>query len=112
MTKRVRNTICFAAMGLIFAVVLAANVLCAVFDEVITGYLYGSGITYDSEQQQHALAFSDNLCKEMTEEGVVLLKNDEIGGGEKALPLAGVDKVNIFGWRGASPAGYSAATGL
>ena len=103
MTKRVRNAICFAAMGLIFAVVLAANVLCAVFDEVITGYLYGSGITYDSEQQQHALAFSDNLCKEMTEEGVVLLKNDEIDGGEKALPLAGVDKVNIFGWAGSKP---------
>ena len=105
MTKRIRNAICITAMALIFAIVLAANIVCAVFDEVITGYLYGSGITYDSEAQQKALAFSDTLCREMTEEGVVLLKNEPLGNGKKALPLDGVDKVNIFGWAG-SKAGW------
>ena len=55
---------------------------------------------------EEALEFSDNLCREMTEEGIILLKNDKKDG-VPALPLAEeeIAKINIFGW-GASDAGW------
>lgn len=101
MKRTARNAICFTAMALIFAVVLAANILCAVFNEVITGWFFGSGITYDSQAQQEALEFSDELCKDITEEGIVLLKNNAGADGSTVLPFAeDTNKVNIFGWTG------------
>ena len=92
-----KKTICFAAMALIFAIVLACNVVCAVYFDVISGWFHGSGISYDNEKTQEALALSDALCRDIVEEGVVLLKNEN-----NALPLAAEEaaKVNIFGWSG------------
>lgn len=104
--KTIVRAICIAVMALIFAAVLAGNIVASHFSDLITEYFHGAGISYEGEAVENALAFSDQLCQEITEEGVILLKNnkkDDV----PALPLTEdeMEKINIFGW-GASDGGW------
>lgn len=90
------RTICFIAMGLILAIVLAANIVAGYFGEMITIYFYGSGITYENNETfAAAVAESKDLNLEIAEEGSVLVRNEN-----DALPLSQEElkKVNVFGW--------------
>ena len=76
MTKKtVIRVVCFAVMGLLFAAVLAGNIVASHFSDLITEYFHGAGISYEGEAVANALKYSDQLCREMTEEGIVLLEN-------------------------------------
>ena len=106
MKKTVVRAICFTVMGLIFAAVLAGNIVAAHFSDLITEVFHGAGISYEGENVEQALEFSDQLCQDMTEEGIILLENKETDG-KAALPLTEDEakKVNVFGW-GASDGGW------
>lgn len=103
MNKKVlTRIICFVSMGLILAALLVGNVVASTFSTVITEFFHGSGVDTNTEEAKNAFAFSDELCKTITEEGIVLLKNEN-----NALPLGEDEakKVNVFGW-GASDGGW------
>ncbi len=102
MTKKtVIRVVCFAVMGLLFAAVLAGNIVASHFSDLITEYFHGAGISYEGEAVANALKYSDQLCREMTEEGIVLLENKETDG-KAALPLTEDEakNINVFGWAG------------
>ena len=99
MTKKtVIRVVCFAVMGLLFAAVLAGNIVASHFSDLITEYFHGAGISYEGEAVENALQYSDQLCREMTEEGIVLLENKETDG-KAALPLTEDEakNINVFG---------------
>ncbi len=98
----IKSIISLIAIGLICAILIAGNIICYTFNEVITGFLCGGGSTLGTG----ALAESDELCREIEKEGIVLLKNGNVSAGKKSLPLsADLKKVNVFGW-GATDAGF------
>ncbi len=99
MKKIIVRAVCFSVMGLIFAAVLAGNIVASHFSDLITEYFHGAGISYEGERVEEALEASDKLCQEITEEGVILLKNNEKDG-VPTLPLTEneIKKINIFGW--------------
>ncbi len=98
----------FAVMAVLAIALIIGNVACAIYFDLITEYLHGSGMsgTFDSAEMQEALSKNDELVQEMEAEGIVLLRNEERGG-KKTLPLSQeqMEKVNLFGW-GSSDAGW------
>ena len=92
----------FCAIGLLGAATITANVILNVplpggnnLSALITNYLYGSGVNYDNETFQQAVAQSKDLNLEIGEEGIVLVKNEN-----NTLPLTADEskKINVFGW--------------
>lgn len=104
----IANKVCIGIMAFLLCVVIAFNVTCAILFELITGYFHGSGIEFTGEKTQAALALSDDLCKEMVGEGVVLLTNKD-----ETLPLTKSDlaQVNVFGWRAINNGWIGGASG-
>ena len=102
------NKISFGIMALILCVVIAFNITCFMLFELITGYFHGSGIEFTGEDAQKALAVSDELCREMVGEGIVLVENKD-----DTLPLSKSDlyQVNIFGWRAINNGWIGGASG-
>lgn len=102
------NKISLGAIAFILCVVIAFNIACFMLFELITGFFHGSGIEFTSAATQQALAVSDELCREMVGEGVVLLENKD-----DTLPLSKSDlyAVNIFGWRAINNGWIGGASG-
>lgn len=94
------NIIKLSIMALAIVLTIAGNIVCGVFSGMITTALGGYKTDFDSEKVKVALAKSDALCREIIEEGTVLLKNDG------ALPVTDTKKFNLFGW-GSSSLMYS-----
>lgn len=100
--SKASKTIQVAAMALILAIVIAANIAAASFSEIISIYLYGFGKDFSNLDT----SVGNETCIEIESEGVVLLKNNG------ALPLENADKnadgkyaVSVFGW-GATNGGF------
>lgn len=74
-------------MGLIAVLMAALIIASVIFADTISMFLYGIGSA--------TLAEGAELCEDVTEEGTVLLKNED-----GALPLTEDEakKVNVFGW--------------
>lgn len=83
------NTPFMALIAIIMAALIVASCM---FADTISLFLYGVG---DSKGDPQTLADGAALCEEITEEGTVLLKNED-----NALPLSEeeAEKVNVFGW--------------
>lgn len=56
--------------------------------------------------QETLKAYMDQICQTVEEEGIVLIKNDKIEGGENALPMAKNSKISLFG-QGSARFNYS-----
>lgn len=78
------------AIGISF---LIGNVFCILLSDSITLSLCGDGTLFEGEEFEYAQKLGDEMCREIAEEGIVLLKN-----ANGALPLGDVQKVNVFGW--------------
>ncbi len=76
-------------MAVLLAVIIALATLATTYKETISRFLYGVGGSSSAETVAQGL----DLCEEIVDEGVVLLKNQN-----NTLPLAKMDKVNVFGW--------------
>ena len=87
----------FTATALILVVTIVLNAAAFKFSDAITGLLSGTGVSFDSQETQQALAQSDDLVRALAEDSMVLLKNQEVDG-TPALPLQSSErKVNLFG---------------
>ena len=85
-----------SAIAFLLIFLIGANTACYMFFDTITTYLCGSGINFTGESLNEALAASDDLIRDIQEEGTVLVKNDD-----GCLPLTKeeISRVNVFGWR-------------
>jgi len=86
------------AAGATLAVLVAANVVAGIYSPQITNVLCGTGDNFDAATE--TLELSDELCRKMGEESIVLLRNEN-----QALPISDLNKVNLFGW-GATDEGF------
>ena len=87
---------CISAVA---AVMLALVIAASMFWQDISLWLYGRSQNTDAA----VLESGAELCEDIVEEGVVLLKNEKDDKGNAALPLTSqeLDKgVNVFGWAG------------
>lgn len=102
MKLKLKKGLCIGIDIFVSLLLVGCNVTCGILNELITGYLCGSNVDYSKNETQEALQVSDALCKEITEEGIVLLENKD-----DFLPLSKSElaNVNVFGW-GATDAGW------
>ncbi len=107
--KIITRTVCLTLIAVLLAALIAGNVVCYNFKNIITQYLCGFGLDEDSTETMEARASGNALAAKVTEEGAVLLKNNGV------LPLAKDAKVNVFGWAGSDdgfiPQGTGSGTG-
>ncbi len=84
-------------MAVIAVIMVAVIIASVMFADTISLYLYGLG-SIDIDEK--TLSEGTQLCEDITEEGIVLLKNDSDSSGNAALPLSEdeISKVNVFGW--------------
>ena len=98
-----KKIVALVSMGLIFSIVLAGNIVAGYFGEMITTFFYGSGVEFgDNETFDQAIAESKELNKQIAEEGIVMVRNEN-----NALPLQEneLQKINVFGWS-STPGGW------
>lgn len=103
MKKNKKKIVPIVCMGLIFSIVLAGNIVAGYFGDMITTYFYGSGVEFEgNETFNEAIAESKELNKQISEEGIVMVRNEN-----NALPLQENEtkKINVFGWS-STPGGW------
>lgn len=107
MKLKLSAKICLGVMAFTVCVVLAINITCGIFYELITGYFHGVGISFEGEEIAQALEQSDALGRQIMEEGVVLVKNDGL------LPMSKseLSRLNVFGWRSINNAWIGGSSG-
>lgn len=94
MKTNVKRAIWLSVFGVILAVLIACNVVCGFYSNIITMALCGPGVSFEGEEVANARALGEELCEKLAAESVVMLKNDN-----DALPLAENERnVNVFGW--------------
>ena len=81
-------------VAIILAVVVVANMICIGPEYGIINNAFGD--TYLLSDS--TIAESEQLVKDIADEGIVLLKNDS-----GVLPLTDVTKLNVFGWSSTNP---------
>lgn len=81
-------------VAVILAIAITANVICMGPEYALLNNTFGDQY-YLTEG---TIADSEQLVKDIANEGIVLLKNDD-----NALPLADVTKLNVFGWASTNP---------
>ncbi len=77
---------------LLTLVIVVTNILLGPVYSMVNMAMGGGKISEESSNN------AKELCTEIAEEGIVLLKNDDA-----ALPLASGTKVNVFGWSSTNP---------
>ncbi len=101
MNKVVKRIICFSVMAVVVIALAVGNVFAFIYANPITAFLAGTGDTGASEETLQA---GDDLCRQLGEEGAVLLKNQTDADKEPALPLEeDENKVNLFGFSAYDP---------
>lgn len=83
-----------AVVAVILAVIIIANMICLGPEYGLINNAFGD--TYLLSED--TIAASEQLVKDIADEGIVLLKNEG-----NALPLSGVTKLNVFGWSSTNP---------
>ena len=86
----VLNSVICCLLAVLF---IAANVALGVLFDLITSALGGYGLDLSSEEAKAVQDEAIDFTKEITAEGIVLLRNER-----DTLPLEDTDKVNLFGW--------------
>ncbi len=84
--------------AILLVALFVGNMYANSYSKVITSFLCGTG--EDFSDAKVALEASDDLCRKIGDESIVLLKN-----ANNTLPISDLDKVNIFGW-GATDEGF------
>ena len=89
-----------AAIAMVLAVVVCANMICFGPMATLIGLATGNGTLSDETNEEAA-----EVAEEIMEDGIVLLKNESL------LPLNETKKLNIFGWESINPAYGGAGSG-
>lgn len=96
-----KNIVKLSVMAVALALLIVGNVVCGIYSGMITMAFGGYKTDFSKDGVKTALAASDELCRQIIEEGAVLLKNEN-----SALPVKDTNKINLFGW-GSSSLMYS-----
>lgn len=80
-------------IGVLSLAFIAANVTIGVLFDWLTMYTNDMGVKVDTPEAEVAQAESKVFTKEITKEGMTLLRNER-----GTLPLAKASKINLFGW--------------
>lgn len=83
-------------LSLLLILGIAANIALAHFSDVIT--MYFNEIDVESEEAVEAREHSEEVAKQIADEGIVLLQNNE-----DLLPLQETNRLNVFGWSFTDP---------
>ncbi|MBO5328522.1 MAG: glycoside hydrolase family 3 C-terminal domain-containing protein, partial [Clostridia bacterium] len=97
MNKLVKKIVSFSAIGAVLAGLSIGNAFAFMNQQVITATLCGTGDNLQTSSE--TLKLSDELCRKIGDESMVLLRNEN-----NTLPLES-KKVNVFGW-GATDEGF------
>lgn len=81
-----------AGIAVLLALVVTVNLICFLPMSSLISLATGNGTITDETSAE-----ATELCKQVAQEGIVLLKNDNI------LPLAGGSNLNVFGWASTNP---------
>lgn len=85
-------TIIISAIAI--AVLIVADSICSFYAQSITNLLCGTGLKFEGEEVDTALALGDELVRDIGDESIVMLKNEN-----NTLPLKTDERaVNLFGW--------------
>ena len=108
MKFKTKHKIYMAIMAFILIITIGINVPCIMFFELITQFLHGDGENMSGLETSGALEMSDEMCRDIEEEGIVLLKNEN-----ETLPMSKSDlsQVNVFGWRAINNAWIAGGSG-
>lgn len=94
MKQNITKTIKISIILFIILAFAVGNIFCIILHQSITLALCGDGMVFEGEEFEHAQKIGDEMCQEIADEGIVLLKN-----AGDTLPLSSaVKKVNVFGW--------------
>jgi len=101
MPKKRKKILQVAGMATVLGITVAANIVAMNFSEIISIYFHGFGADFSNFDSTSG----NNICQEIEQEGIVLLKNEA-----KALPLTNKNEkgkipVAVFGW-GATDGGF------
>ena len=77
--------------AILLVALVVGNMLANSYSKVITSFLCGTG--EDFSNAEVVLQASDDLCRKIGDESIVLLKN-----ANNTLPISDLSKVNLFGW--------------
>lgn len=102
MRSMVKKIVLAAAVFVLAGVMIAANIVLAVNSTVIHSWFDKSTSSYDNNEQQAVITQGDELVRDIAEQSMVLLRNEN-----DTLPLdkETQGKVNLFGWS-SSDAGF------
>lgn len=89
-----------AAIAMVLAVAVCVNLICFGPMATLIGLAAGNGTLSDETNEETA-----RVAEEIMEDGIVLLKNENL------LPLNKTKKLNIFGWESINPAYGGAGSG-
>ena len=95
-TKKIpiKKIITVVVIAVVLAVFIVGDVLCSKYEYVITKLLCNTGIDFSDGATQETLENNDKVVERLSEEGIVMLKNDN-----GTLPLSEKEnKINLFGW--------------
>ena len=100
MEKRqlVKTAILAVAALVLVAALVVSNILLDYYSLILNRFFVGDTADLSGEETQDALSEADEVVRSAAEESFVLLKNEAL------LPVADLQKVNLFGW-GATDAG-------
>ena len=84
--------------AILLGALFVGNMYANSYSKVITSFLCGTG--EDFSNAEVVLEASDDLCRKIGDESIVLLKNQN-----NTLPISDLNRVNIFGW-GATDEGF------
>lgn len=104
MSKRKFRAIWGSVLSVVLIITIGANIALSYYSDVITAYF--SKIDITSSEAQEAREYSTTVVEKITDEGIVLLQNED-----NLLPLAKNTKVNVFGWSFTNPIYGGAGSG-
>ena len=84
---------CEAGIAIVLAIAVVANIICTGPMYTLLSLVSGNG-SLSQETSDASLA----LAEQISDEGIVLLQNDQ-----NLLPLTGSDNINVFGWASTNP---------
>lgn len=96
MSKKKFRIVWSSVLSVLLVLAIGVNVALGYYAEVITAYF--TEIDMTSSEAIDAREGSTAVVEKITDEGVILLQNEE-----NALPLAAGSKVNVFGWSFTAP---------
>ena len=84
--------------SILLVALFVGNNIANSYSKVITSFLCGTGENFSGAEV--VLEASDDLCRKIGDDSIVLLKNEN-----NTLPISDLKRVNLFGW-GATDEGF------